>query len=169
MKNGKLQVAVVGCGGIANQKHFPALKSQSDKCDIAAFCDIQVERAKKAAEEYGAEGAKVYEDYQELLKDPEIDVVHVCTPNVAHCPITVAAFEAGKHVMCEKPMAATTEDAQKMMEAWKEIHHRIPEPVPHRRTGFEAGVRRRKTGRSLFCKSPCSEKKGSSHLGRIPR
>lgn len=118
MKNGKLQVAVVGCGGIANQKHFPALKSQSDKCDIAAFCDIQVERAKKAAEEYGAEGAKVYEDYQELLKDPEIDVVHVCTPNVAHCPITVAAFEAGKHVMCEKPMAATTEDAQKMMEAW---------------------------------------------------
>ena len=60
-----------------------------------------------------------YEDYKELLKDAEIDVVHVCTPNVAHCPITVAAFEAGKHVLCEKPMAATTEDAQKMMDAWK--------------------------------------------------
>lgn len=119
MKNGKLQVAVVGCGGIANQKHLPALKSQADKCDIAAFCDIKIERAQKAAKEYGAEDAKVYEDYMELLQNPEIDVVHVCTPNVAHCPITVAAFEAGKHVLCEKPMAATTEDAEKMMAAWR--------------------------------------------------
>lgn len=119
MKNGKLQVAVVGCGGIANQKHFPALKSQADKCEIVAFCDILVERAEKAAKEYGTPDAKVYEDYRELMKDEAIDVVHVCTPNVAHCPITVAAFEAGKHVMCEKPMAATTEDAQKMMDAWK--------------------------------------------------
>ena len=106
MKNGKLQVAVVGCGGIANQKHFPALKSQADKCEIVAFCDIIRERAEKAAKEYGTEDAKVYEDYNEMLKDENIDVVHVCTPNVAHCPITVAAFEAGKHVLCEKPMAA---------------------------------------------------------------
>ncbi|HJC90555.1 MAG TPA: Gfo/Idh/MocA family oxidoreductase [Candidatus Mediterraneibacter excrementigallinarum] len=119
MKNGKLQVGVIGCGGIANQKHFPALTSQSDKCEIVAFCDIIRERAEKGAKEYGTPDAKVYEDYHELLKDPEIDVVHVCTPNNAHCPITVAAFEAGKHVLCEKPMAATTEDAQKMMDAWK--------------------------------------------------
>ena len=119
MKNGKLQIAVIGCGGIANQKHFPALTSQKEQCDIVAFCDIEEERAKKACETYGAEGAKYYTDYHELLKDPDIDVVHVCTPNVAHCPITVDAFGAGKHVMCEKPMAATTEDAQKMMDAWK--------------------------------------------------
>lgn len=119
MKNGKLQVAVIGCGGIANQKHFPALTSQKDKCEIVAFCDIIEERAQKAAREYGTDEAKVYTDYKELLKDGNIDVVHVCTPNVAHSPITVAAFEAGKHVMCEKPMAATTEDAKKMLEAWK--------------------------------------------------
>lgn len=115
----KLRVGIVGCGGIANQKHFPALKSQSALCEMVAFCDIIEERAKKACEEYGAEDARYYTDYTELLKDESIDVVHVCTPNVAHCPITVAAFEAGKHVMCEKPMAATTEDAEKMMEAWK--------------------------------------------------
>lgn len=115
----KLRVGIVGCGGIANQKHFPALKSQSALCEMVAFCDIIEERAKKACEEYGAEGARYYTDYTELLKDESIDVIHVCTPNVAHCPITVAAFEAGKHVMCEKPMAATTEDAEKMMEAWK--------------------------------------------------
>lgn len=115
----KLKVAVIGCGGIANQKHFPSLRSQSDRCEMTAFCDIIEERAKKAAEEFGTADAKVYTDYRELLKDKEIDVVHVCTPNVAHCPVTVAAFEAGKHVLCEKPMAATTEDAQKMMDAWK--------------------------------------------------
>ena len=119
MKNGKLQVGVIGCGGIANQKHFPALTSQADKCEIVAFCDILIERAEEAAKKYGIDGAKVYKDYSDLLSDPEIDVVHVCTPNVSHCPITVAAFGAGKHVLCEKPMAATTEDAKKMMDAWK--------------------------------------------------
>lgn len=115
----KLKVGIIGCGGIANQKHFPSLKSQNDKCEMVAFCDIIEERASKAAEEFGAEGAKVYTDYQEMLKDPSIDVVHVCTPNVAHSPITVAAFEAGKNVMCEKPMAHNTEAAEAMMEAWK--------------------------------------------------
>ena len=119
MKNGKLQVGIIGCGGIANQKHLPALTGQADKCDLVAFCDIIEERAIKAKEEYGNEDSKVYVDYKELLKDPEIDVVHVCTPNVAHCPITCDAFAAGKHVMCEKPMAANTEDAQKMIDAWK--------------------------------------------------
>ena len=117
----KLRVAIVGCGGIANQKHMPSLKANADKAEMVAFCDIIPERAEKAAKEYGAEGAKVYTDYKEMLADKsvDIDVVHVCTPNVAHCPITVAAFEAGKHVMCEKPMAHNTEDAQKMLDAWK--------------------------------------------------
>ncbi len=115
----KLKVGIIGCGGIANSKHMPALKSQNDKCEMVAFCDIITERAQKAAAEYGIDGAKVYEDYHELLKDSSIDVVHVLTPNVAHCPITIAAFEAGKHVMCEKPMAATTEDAKLMMDAWE--------------------------------------------------
>lgn len=115
----KLKIGVIGCGGIANNKHFPALTANSDLCEIVAFCDIKIERAKEACEKYGAEGAKYYEDYHDLLADPSIDVVHVCTPNVSHCPITVAAFEAGKHVLCEKPMAHNTESAKKMMEAWK--------------------------------------------------
>ena len=119
MKNGKLQVAVIGCGGIANQKHLPSLKSQADKCEMVAFCDLVLERAEKAAREYGTVDAKVYTRYQDLLQDESIDVVHVCTPNVSHCPITCAAFAAGKHVMCEKPMAATTADAEKMMAAWR--------------------------------------------------
>ena len=119
MKNEKLRIALVGCGGIANQKHMPALKKMADRCEIVAFCDIIEERAVKAAKEFGTADAKTYTDYKEMLKDASIDVVHVLTPNVVHCPVTVAAFEAGKHVMCEKPMAATTVDAQKMMDAWK--------------------------------------------------
>ena len=54
----KLRVAIIGCGGIANNKHLPALKSQSDKCEMVAFCDVKEERAKKACEEFGVEGAK---------------------------------------------------------------------------------------------------------------
>ena len=69
MKNGKLQIGLVGCGGIANNKHMPALKSQSDLCEIVAFCDIIEERAVKAAKEYGTPDAKVYTDYMEMYKD----------------------------------------------------------------------------------------------------
>ncbi|WP_163538079.1 Gfo/Idh/MocA family oxidoreductase [Gracilibacillus sp. YIM 98692] len=115
----KLRIGIIGCGGIANNKHFPALSSFKDECEMVAFCDIVEERAVTAAKKYGTEDAKVYTDYNELLKDKSIDIVHVLTPNVSHSPITVAAFEAGKHVMCEKPMAHNTEAAQAMMNAWK--------------------------------------------------
>ncbi|MBE6631776.1 MAG: Gfo/Idh/MocA family oxidoreductase [Ruminococcaceae bacterium] len=113
-----LNIGIIGCGGIANGKHMPALKAAND-CSMVAFCDIVVERAEKAAAQYGIEGAKVYEDYKELLKDPSIDVVHVCTPNRSHSFITVDALEAGKHVMCEKPMAINSEEAKKMIDAAK--------------------------------------------------
>lgn len=112
----KVRIGIIGCGGIANNKHMPALKKLPD-VEMVAFCDIIVERAEKAAKEYGIEGAKVYEDYKELLKDETIDVVHVLTPNREHSFITVDALEAGKHVMCEKPMAINTAEAQKMIDA----------------------------------------------------
>ncbi len=115
----KLRIGVVGCGGIANGKHMPSLKSQSHRAEMVAFCDLIVDRAEKAAKEYGTENAKVYTDYRKLLEDKSIDVVHVCTPNRSHSEITVAALEAGKHVMCEKPMAKTAADAKLMLDAAK--------------------------------------------------
>ncbi len=114
----KLRVGIIGCGGIANGKHMPSLK-QVEECEMVAFCDLIVERAEDAAKKYGVEGAAVYVDYKELLKDETIDVVHVCTPNRAHSFITVDALEAGKHVMCEKPMAINSAEALKMLEAAK--------------------------------------------------
>ena len=114
----KVRIGIIGCGGIANGKHMPSLKKLPD-VEMVAFCDVVEERAQKAAREYGVEGAKVYTDYKELLKDKTIDVVHVLTPNKQHSFITVDALEAGKHVMCEKPMAINSAEAKKMLDAAK--------------------------------------------------
>lgn len=113
----KLKIGFIGCGGIANGKHLPGMAQQSEFVDLVAFCDLIPERAEKAAKDYGTADAKCYTDYHDLLADSSIDAVHVLTPNIAHCEITVAALEAGKHVLCEKPMAATEADAKKMLEA----------------------------------------------------
>ncbi len=115
----KLRIGIIGCGGIANGKHMPALKTQSHRAEMVAFCDIIEERALKARATYGTPDAKVYTDYKELLADKTIDVVHVLTPNRSHSFITVDALEAGKHVMCEKPMAINSLEAQKMLDAAK--------------------------------------------------
>ena len=114
----KLKIGIIGCGGIANGKHMPSLK-KVEECEMVAFCDLIIDRAEKAAAEYGTPDAAVYTDYKELLADESIDVVHVLTPNRAHSFITVDALEAGKHVMCEKPMAINSAEALKMIEAAK--------------------------------------------------
>jgi predicted dehydrogenase len=114
----KIRIGIIGCGGIANGKHLPSL-SKLDKVEVVAFCDIIKERASEAALKYGSEEAEVYEDYQELLKDTSIDCIHVCTPNSSHAEISIAAMEADKHVMCEKPMAKTSTEARLMVEAAK--------------------------------------------------
>ncbi|MBO4229560.1 MAG: Gfo/Idh/MocA family oxidoreductase [Clostridia bacterium] len=118
MEERKIKIGIIGCGGIANGKHMPALKSLPD-VEMVAFCDLIEERAVTAAAKYGIPGAKVYTDYKELLKDDSIEVVHVLTPNRAHSFITVDALDAGKHVMCEKPMAINSAEAQKMLDAAK--------------------------------------------------
>jgi predicted dehydrogenase len=113
----KLKFGIIGCGGIANGKHFPALAKLSDKVELVAFCDTVIERAEKAAKEYGTADALVTEDYKELLAREDIDVIHVLTPNISHSYITVDALESGKHVMCEKPMAINYAEAKEMLDA----------------------------------------------------
>lgn len=113
-----IRVGIIGCGGIANGKHLPGLKV-TEGVEMVAFCDIIEEKAVEAKEKYGSKDAKVYTDYKKLLEDKSIDVVHVCTPNRSHSFITVDALEAGKHVMCEKPMAINSAEAKKMLDAAK--------------------------------------------------
>ena len=114
----KLKVGIIGCGGIANGKHMPSL-SKIPNVQMVAFCDIVEEKAQKAAEKFGVAGAKVYTDYTELLADPEIEVVHVCTPNRSHANISIDALHAGKHVMCEKPIAASLEEGKEFFDLVK--------------------------------------------------
>ena len=116
MEKKLIKVGFIGCGEIANAKHLPAL-AKVERCEVVAFCDIIRERAEETAKRFGTADAKVYTDYKQLLKDESIDVVHVCTPNRSHSFITVDALEAGKHVMCEKPMAINSAEAKKMLDA----------------------------------------------------
>ncbi len=120
----QVRVGIIGCGGIANGKHMPSLK-QLPNVKMVAFCDIIEERAIKARADYGTPDCAVYTDYRKLLEDKSIDVVHVCTPNRAHSFITVDALHAGKHVMCEKPMAINSEEAKKMLDAAKETGKKL--------------------------------------------
>ena len=113
-----LKVGIIGCGGIANGKHMPSI-SHFKNVEMVAFCDIIIERAEKAAEEYGAKGAKVYKDYKELLANKAVEAVYVLTPNREHSVMSIDALESGKHVLCEKPMAKTSKEARAMVEAAK--------------------------------------------------
>ena len=119
-----IKIGIIGCGGIANGKHMPSL-AKVPGCEMVAFCDIIVERAEKAAKQYGTPDAKVFENYNDLLALEEIDVVHVLTPNRSHSFITVDALHAGKHVMCEKPMAINSKEAQLMLDASKETGKKL--------------------------------------------
>lgn len=111
-----LRTAVIGCGMISGN-HLKALRQIHD-VECAAVCDLEEEKAERAAREYGI--PKTYRDYRELLQCPDIDVVHLCTPHYLHPQMAMDALKAGKHVLCEKPMALTTEDAEQMTEIWKE-------------------------------------------------
>jgi predicted dehydrogenase len=112
----KLRIGIVGVGFIGTQKHLVGLAQHADRCEVVAFCDLDLERAEAAMKEFGSADAYVTADYRELLADESIDVVHVCTWNISHCEITCAALEAGKHVLCEKPMAITGAEARRMVE-----------------------------------------------------
>ncbi|HML51568.1 MAG TPA: Gfo/Idh/MocA family oxidoreductase [Propionicimonas sp.] len=112
----KLRIGIIGLGFIGTQKHLVGLSQHLDKCEIVGFCDLDVQRAQEAKDSHGSADSYVTTDYRELLADPSIDVIHVCTWNVTHCEITCAALEAGKHVLVEKPMAVTGAEARQMVE-----------------------------------------------------
>lgn len=107
------KIGIIGCGKIAQVRHIPEYLENKDAC-LAGFYDLNVDRAKELAKKYDA---KFYISYEELLADEEIEAVSVCAANSAHAEITIAALNAGKHVLCEKPMATTLEECEAMVEA----------------------------------------------------
>ena len=116
-----LRVGVLGCGKIAQVRHIPEYAANSN-VKLAAFYNPTASRAEEMAEKYGG---KVVLSAEELLADPEIDAVSVCSANYAHAPLTIAALQAGKHVLCEKPMATTMEDCEAMLGAAEKSGKRL--------------------------------------------
>ena len=104
-------VGIIGCGKISQVRHLPEY-SENPNVKIVGLYDYNYERAKALAEKYGT---TAYETLEELLADERIEAVSVCTTNVTHCEVTVKALKAGKHVLCEKPMATNIEECELMV------------------------------------------------------
>lgn len=114
----RLGVAIVGCG-IISQRHIEGFLNNSERARIAACCDTDMGKATQAADKAG-NGARAVTDYSAILADPEIGAVDLCLPHHLHAPLTIAAATAGKHILCEKPLALTVEDCDRMAEAARE-------------------------------------------------
>ncbi|MFA7406254.1 MAG: Gfo/Idh/MocA family oxidoreductase [Anaerolineaceae bacterium] len=110
-----INIGIIGAGKIVRVRHLPEIKS-NPLARIAAICDVVEARAKEMALEYDC---KAYFDYRQMLLDPGIDAVIVAATNTTHAEMSIAALQAGKHVLCEKPMATSLSDARKMLDAAK--------------------------------------------------
>lgn len=109
----KLRMGIIGVGGIAQGRHIPAFQKLSDQVIITAISDVDEIRAKSVADKFNI--PNVYQNYQDMFD--EVDAVTICTPNRFHAEMTIAALNAGIHVLCEKPMAMTTGESVLMKEA----------------------------------------------------
>ena len=117
MADKKVRIGFIGFGGIAQGAHMPGYKKIAELCDVVAVADILPEKLATAQEKWQI--PDVYEDYHKLLEREDIDAVSVCTPNAVHMPATVDALKAGKHVLCEKPMAMNPVECEAMIAAQK--------------------------------------------------
>jgi len=115
MARKKLKVGVIGTGMIAVSGHIPAWKNLADEVELTAVADILPKRARLVAKTYGAKHA--YGNWRKMLKEHKLDVVSVCTPNCYHKEQAIAALKAGAHVLCEKPVATSYDDAAEMFDA----------------------------------------------------
>jgi predicted dehydrogenase len=119
----RLNVALVGCG-IISRVHIEGFRNNAQRAQIVACCDSDTERAQKAAEAIGAlsdaDRPRVVTDYAALLTDPTVEAVDLCLPHHLHAEMAIAAARAGKHILCEKPLALTPEDCDRMAAAARE-------------------------------------------------
>lgn len=111
-----IRVGIIGCGKIAQVRHIPEYAA-NPAVEVYGFYDINQARTEELAKKYGG---KAFSSYEELLADPTIEAVSVCAANHAHAEISIAALKAGKHVLCEKPMAISLEECEAMVAAAKE-------------------------------------------------
>lgn len=114
MNENKIHIAVIGAGTVARDNQIPAFLKCS-KAEVTAVFDRHIERAEALAGSYGI--PKAYCRLEDVLADKDIDCVSICTGNVSHESLVLAAAEAGKNILCEKPMAISVEQAENMRRA----------------------------------------------------
>jgi predicted dehydrogenase len=124
-----LRVGLVGVGGAAQVNHIPALKKIPD-VELVALCDRDREKVGRVAQKFQVPLATNRLD--ELLEDESIDAIDICTPNFLHAPMATAALEAGKHVLCERPLARSAEEARQMVKAARKSDRVLMCAVQHR-------------------------------------
>ena len=106
-----INIGILGCGKIAQVRHIPEYAA-NPSCRLVGFYNPTKSRAEDMATKYGG---LAYDTAEELLANPEIDAVSVCAANYAHAELAIQAMKAGKHVLCEKPMAITLSDCEEMV------------------------------------------------------
>jgi predicted dehydrogenase len=155
----KLRAAVIGTG---MGRGHAAWYATHPRCELAAICDIDGERARAVAEKYGAK--HVFRDYRDLVAMEELDIVSVAVPTYLHARMTIAALEAGKHVLCEKPMAAKLAEAEAMVRAAKRAKRRLMINMSYRFNRLQQEVHRRieagELGEIYYAKSHYTRRKG---------
>ena len=112
----KIKVGIVGCGSITQQRHAPEYHENA-RAEIGGFYDVNPQRATALCAAYGG---KAYDTFEDMLADPTVQAISICSPNDTHCDRTVRALRAGKHVLCEKPMAQSLQESRIMTAAQKE-------------------------------------------------
>jgi predicted dehydrogenase len=117
-----LTVGLIGCGGIAQRAHVPALQRLESIVRVARVCDVRDEAARRIADTFQCAWTT---EYRDVVEDPRIDAVVICTPEFLHAEQAVAAANSGKHVLCEKPMARTLAEADSMIAAAESAHVRL--------------------------------------------
>ena len=130
-----LKIGLIGAGGIVRGAHLKPGWLAVPNAEVIAVCDVHEPTARKLAEDFNI--PNVFTDFREMLKLKEIDAVDICTPNKVHTPAVIAALEAGKHVLCEKPLAVSTAEIIEMREALKKTD-RILMTAQHFRFSPEA-------------------------------
>ena len=113
----RVKIGVIGAGGIANGAHLPGYSQIPEHCEVVALCDIDPVALKTTAEKYHIK--TTFSDYDKMLEMEEIEGISVCTPNYVHHPATMAALKAGKHVLCEKPIAMNAIEGKEMVDLAK--------------------------------------------------
>ncbi|HVH15883.1 MAG TPA: Gfo/Idh/MocA family oxidoreductase [Candidatus Angelobacter sp.] len=123
MTTGKLRAGVIGCGPIAERGHLPGL-AKSEKAEVAAIADLDTKTLEKTARKFNVK--KTFTDYQAML-DEKLDLVDVCVPNHLHARVAIDAMRRGSHVLVEKPLATSVEDAEKMVKVAEEMNVKLCE------------------------------------------